>query len=149
MKKDMAIEIICFLFILLFVYAAGMKLRDVEEFVAQLSQSPLLMPFASWIAWFIPILELIVAGLLIIRRFRLIGLIASFTLMVMFTVYIIVIMNFATHVPCSCGGVLNDMGWGEHLVFNIAFVVLAVTGIILLTKQTGKKTAQQHAAAIA
>jgi uncharacterized membrane protein YphA (DoxX/SURF4 family) len=139
MKKQIIIEIISFLFILLFVYAALMKLRDVEQFVAQLGQSPLLMAFANWIAWVVPIVELIVAGMLIFSRFRLIGLYASFTLMVMFTVYIIVILTYADQVPCSCGGILEKMGWTEHLIFNIGFVLLALTGVILLTKQEDEK----------
>jgi uncharacterized membrane protein YphA (DoxX/SURF4 family) len=135
MKRVILVETISFLFILLFVYASLMKLKNVEQFVAQLGQSPMLMPFANWVAWIIPSIELIVAGLLIIRRFRLIGLIASFTLMVMFTAYIIVILSFMSHVPCSCGGILEKMGWTEHLIFNIGFILLALTGIILLARE--------------
>lgn len=135
MKKAIVIEIICFLFILLFIYAALMKLLDVEKFTVQLGQSPLLMAFAGWIAWVVPITELIVATMLIFSRFRLIGLYASFTLMTMFTVYIIVILTYAQHVPCSCGGILEDMGWTEHLIFNTGFVLLAIIGIVLINKQ--------------
>lgn len=145
MKKAIIIEIICFLFILLFVYASLMKLKDTELFVVQLSQSPMLMPFATWVAWVIPSIELIVAALLIVPRLKLIGLIASFTLMTMFTVYIIVIMNFAQHVPCSCGGILSDMGWKEHLIFNIGFLLLALTGIILLTYRKDETSLNQNA----
>jgi uncharacterized membrane protein YphA (DoxX/SURF4 family) len=144
MKKVIIVEIISFLFILLFVYAALMKLRDTEDFVAQMRQSPLLLPFATWVAWVVPIIELAVAALLVIRRFRLIGLIASFTLMAMFTMYIIIIMNFADHVPCSCGGILSEMGWGEHLIFNIGFVLLAITGTFLLTKPGEEKYSAQR-----
>lgn len=144
MKKVVIIEIICFLFILLFVYAAVMKLRDTEQFVAQLQQSPMLLPFATWVAWVVPLIELATAALLIIRRLRLIGLIASFTLMAMFTMYVIIIMNFAKHVPCSCGGILNEMGWGEHLIFNIGFVLLAITGIFLLAKSGDEKHGDQR-----
>lgn len=135
MKRQIAIEIICFLFILLFVYAALMKLMDVEKFTVQLGQSPLLMAFAPVVAWVVPLTELALAGVLIFSRIRLIGLIASFTIMVMFTIYIIIILTFASHVPCSCGGILEDMTWGQHLVFNIFFVLLAVAGVALLDKQ--------------
>ena len=135
MKKQIVIEIISFLFILLFVYAALMKLLDVEKFTVQLGQSPLLMAFAPLIAWVVPIIELIVAALLIFSRFRLVGLYASFTLMVMFTVYIIIVLNLASHVPCSCGGILEDMNWTQHLIFNIWFVLLSVAGITLMDKQ--------------
>jgi uncharacterized membrane protein YphA (DoxX/SURF4 family) len=144
MKKTIIVEIICFLFILLFVYAALMKLRDTEEFVAQMQQSPLLLPFATWVAWVVPLTELAVAALLTIRRFRLIGLIASFTLMAMFTVYIIIIMNFADHVPCSCGGILSEMGWKEHLFFNIGFMLLAIAGTFLLVNLKGEKQSDQR-----
>jgi len=132
MKKQIVIEIISFLFILLFVYAAMMKLLDVEKFTVQLGQSPLLMAFAPQFAWGVPILELLIAAMLIFSRTRLVGLYASFTLMVMFTVYIIIILNFAAHVPCSCGGILEDMNWTEHLTFNIGFVVLSIVGTVLM-----------------
>jgi len=51
--------------------------------------------------------------------------------MVMFTAYIFIILNYTSFVPCSCGGVLEKLGWQSHLVFNLFFVFLAVLGIIL------------------
>jgi len=63
--------------------------------------------------------------------------------MVAFTAYIIVIMRFAAYVPClcipvnapeftpcSCGGILSDMNWNQHLIFNIVFTMIALTGLI-------------------
>ena len=142
MKKTFIIEIICFLFILLFTYAGLMKLMDVQKFTVQIGQSPLLTDFAGVVAWGIPITELLIAGLLAIPRLRLVGLHASFSLMVMFTAYIIAILQFSENIPCSCGGVLEAMGWTEHLIFNIGFVMLAMTGIVLQTKiRQGGKTA--------
>ena len=72
-----------------------------------------------------------IAGMLVWGRFRLIGLYAAFTLMTMFTVYIIAILQFSYKIPCSCGGILESMGWTEHLIFNIGFVLLAVGGIVM------------------
>lgn len=140
MKKQIIIEVISFLFILLFVYAALMKLMDVEKFQVQLGQSPLLMAFAKPVSYVVPITELVIAGMLIFSRTRLVGFYAAFTMMVMFTVYIVIILNFASHVPCSCGGILEDMNWTEHLIFNIGFVLLAVIGIVLLSKSEAKHT---------
>lgn len=135
MKRQLIIEIISFLFILLFVYAALMKLLDVEKFIVQLNQSPMLMAFAPVVAWTVPITELIVAALLLFTRTKLIGLIASFTLMAAFTMYIVVILSYAERIPCSCGGILQEMTWVQHLIFNIAFTALAVAGIALLSKE--------------
>jgi len=67
-------------------------------------------------------------------RFRLLGLYASFSLMVMFTAYIIAITKFSDYIPCSCGGVLQNMSWNQHLIFNIGFILLAVAGIIFHSK---------------
>lgn len=136
MKKAVIIEIIAFVFIVLFVYAAGNKLVDIQKFRVQIGQSPLLTEIAPFISWFIPGAEILIAIMLAVVRFRLMGLYASFTLMVIFTAYIIIILNFSKHIPCSCGGVLEKLGWAEHLIFNIAFVILGLAGIILESKES-------------
>jgi uncharacterized membrane protein YphA (DoxX/SURF4 family) len=128
--KTIVIECICFLYVLLFVYAATNKFIDFDGFQVQLAQSPLLSSFASWIAWLVPILEVIIAGLLCIPKARLIGLYCGFCLMVMFSIYIVIILNFSPFVPCSCGGILEKLGWKEHLVFNILYCLLAIPGIL-------------------
>jgi uncharacterized membrane protein YphA (DoxX/SURF4 family) len=132
MKKETLVEIICFLYIILFIYAATMKLMDIEKFRIQIGQSPLLVSQAHVVAWVVPLTEILLAILLAIPRVRLIGLYASFSLMVMFTTYIVVITNFSEHIPCSCGGVLEKLNWNQHLVFNIVFDILAIVAIGLL-----------------
>lgn len=129
--RKITIEFIVTLFILLFVYAAVVKLLDFEKFVVQVGQSPLLTVFAGSIAWIVPVTEIIIALMLAWGRFRLIGFYCAFSLMVMFTAYIVAILNFSTYIPCSCGGVLEQLGWTEHLIFNLVFVVLAATGVLL------------------
>ncbi len=119
------------LFIVLFVYAATSKLLDYETFTVQLAQSPLLSAYAGMIAWFVPSIEIAIALLLTIPRFRILALYAAFTLMVMFTAYIYIILNFSDFIPCSCGGVLEKLSWTQHLIFNIVFVFLAVGAIFL------------------
>ena len=140
MKKKLALEIICALFILLFAYAAIMKLLDVQKFTVQIGKSPLLESYANLVAWAIPSIELIIAGMLVWGRFRLTGLYASFTLMSMFTIYIIAILQFSEKIPCSCGGILEDMGWTEHLFFNIGFVLLSMVGIVIYYSEEEKDT---------
>jgi uncharacterized membrane protein YphA (DoxX/SURF4 family) len=135
MKRSIIVEIICLLFIILFVYAALNKLTDVEKFRVQIGQSPLLTSIAWWVAWVIPISEILISLMLAISPLRLIGLYAAFSLMVMFTGYIIAILNFSEYVPCSCGGVLEKLGWTEHLIFNIGFTLLGMAGIVLHSKE--------------
>lgn len=124
-------EIASFLLILLFVYAATSKLLDFQQFKVQLGQSPILSPIATWVAWVIPISEIVIAFLLALPRFRAIGLYAAFTLLLVFTVYIYTIVHFSSYVPCSCGGILEHMNWNQHFVFNILFIILTLTAIII------------------
>ncbi|MFC5683605.1 DoxX family protein [Flavobacterium sp. MAHUQ-51] len=139
--KEISIEIICLLYVVLFVYSGLSKLLDFEIFQVQLGQSPLLSAFAEWISWGVPILEILIAFLLLSSRFRRIALYAAFALMLMFTTYIIIILNFSSFIPCSCGGILEKMSWRTHLIFNIVFVFLALIGIVL---QYGMQTHQER-----
>lgn len=136
--KNTVVEIICLLYILLFVYAATNKIIDFINFQIQLAQSPLLSSFAEWISYMIPVVEILISIFLVFSKTRLAGLYASFSLMVMFSLYIVIMTNFSPFVPCSCGGILEKMSWNQHLIFNIAFVTLGIFGIVLFPKNTSQ-----------
>jgi uncharacterized membrane protein YphA (DoxX/SURF4 family) len=147
MKKKTVVDVITYLFIILFIYASVNKLVDYENFSTELGKSPLLTAFAGWVAWMVPVVELLVVVLLTMPKWCLAGLYAAFSLMTMFTAYIVAILRFSDYVPCSCGGVLQNMTWNQHLVFNIAFVLLALAGIILHEPEVHKK-APLHPSAV-
>jgi len=123
---------VCYLTALLFIYATVSKLLDYENFIIQLGQSPLLSAFARWVSVAVPLAEIALALGLFIPRLRFVLLLGSFTLMVMFTAYIYIILNYSAFVPCSCGGVLEKMTWNQHLLFNLIFVVLIGIAITLM-----------------
>jgi len=131
------VDIILFLFIALFVYAAVTKLMDFEKFETQLSQSPMLTDHAEIIAWFIPALELLIVLVLMFERKRLLGFFAAFGMMVMFTAYIVVASRFSEYVPCSCGGVIENLTWEEHLVFNGFFILIGIIAITVYPRSEG------------
>lgn len=130
--KNIVVDIICLLFVLLFVYAATSKLFDFENFKIQLGQSPLLSAVVNWISITVPVLEIIIAASLLLRHIRLLGLYACYLLLIMFTAYIYIILNYSAFVPCSCGGILEKMTWEEHMIFNICFIILAIVGILFI-----------------
>ena len=138
--KSTTILFSSYLFILLFLYAAVSKLLSFETFKVQLAQSPLLSAYADIIAWLVPGIEILIACLLVIARFRTLALYASFTLMVMFTAYIYIILNFSDFVPCSCGGVLEKLSWTQHLIFNVFFILLAGVAVFFTVRKNAKKT---------
>ncbi len=134
LDRETYVSIITALYILLFLYAATSKLIDYQKFEVQLAKSPILTDFAFILVWLVPSVEIIIAVLIIIPRTIMLGLYGALALMSMFTAYIISILNFSDTIPCSCGGILQRMGWSEHLVFNVIFVILAIMGILLQAK---------------
>ena len=134
LKKETIIEIISSLLIILFIYTALSKLADYNKFTTQLSKSPFITSYANSIAWSIPAVEIMISLLLVIKRTRLLGLYASFFLMSLFTAYLIIMLNFSYHIPCSCGGALQYLSWNEHIVFNAFFIVIAGAGVLLKEK---------------
>jgi len=128
-KKETLVEVISFLFILLFLYASISKLLDYEKFVIQLAKSPLISRFNMPVSIAIPTIEIAIALLLAINKTQLLGLYCSYGIMLLFTEYIIYIMNFSDNIPCSCGGVLQHLSWGQHLIFNFLFLILSLVGV--------------------
>ena len=133
--RTITITAISLLYVLLFVYAAMSKLFDYENFKVQLGQSPLLSPMAGSVSIAVPVAELLIAAALLVPFFRYAGLLAGFGMMTMFTAYIYIILNYSEFVPCSCGGILEKMGWQEHLAFNIVFVFLAALAVLIYPQQ--------------
>lgn len=128
MKKTVFLEIIIVLYVILFLYTGISKLIDYPVFKEQIATSPLLVPVSKIIAISLPWIEFLVVMLLIIPRWRLKGLYSAFLLMSLFTIYIIGILLFNKELPCSCGGVISELSWGQHIVFNAAFIMLAAIG---------------------
>lgn len=131
------IEIISALFILLFVYTGISKLSEQNNFRVVLSQSPLIGSKANLISWLLPITELLTALLLFFPMTKKWGLMISLALMCIFTGYISYMIIATSHLPCSCGGVLKQMTWSQHLKFNILFTALA--GLSLWFYQKNKR----------
>src|SRR5688572_24360142 len=125
-KKRIIPDVAGPLLILLFAYAAASKLMIYNKFVVQIGQSPILAGISPWLAWLIPAVELITCILLLLPAWRLIGFYAATILMAVFTLYIVAILTLSPEVPCSCGGILDQMGWKSHLVFNIVFTGIAL-----------------------
>lgn len=129
--ENITSKIISFILILVFVYAATSKILDFEQFTIQLGQSPILSAFADFISIAVISLEIFLAILLMFVPTRSLGLLFSFGLMVMFTTYIFIILNYSDYIPCSCGGVIEKLSWNQHLVFNAGLIFLCALGFLL------------------
>jgi uncharacterized membrane protein YphA (DoxX/SURF4 family) len=140
LKKSALIEIISHLFIILFLYTGIAKLMEFDVFQEQLAESPIMAPVAGIVSIGLPVTEFIVCLLLFFPRFRLKGLYAAFVLMVLFTAYVAILMATSKELPCSCGGIMEELSWEGHLVFNGIMILLSLYALIMQIKLTRVKS---------
>ena len=131
MKRNRITDIISGLLAFLLMYAAVSKLIGYTTFRIQLSQSPFITRFAKAIAPVVPCIEIGIAVMAAIPRIRLFALYATLFLFSLFTAYIYAMLHYSYYIPCSCGGVLATLSWSQHLLLNVAFIVVTLAGIVL------------------
>ena len=149
MKKSTISEIISLLFVILFLYTGISKLMDYDIAKEQIGLTPLLAPIAPAIVVIIPIAEIITAILLFLPKTRGYALWASLGLMMAFTTYVIYILSYNDQLPCTCGGVLEQLTWPEHLMFNLGMIILALAGIMLFQQPSRKNNKKSRTTAVA
>ncbi len=138
MKKPSIILLLSIPLIILWSYTAISKVSDFPHFRTQMMKQVFSEGFAEALAYTLPLTELIVAGLLCFALTRIYGFISSAFLLLSFSIYIALILaGVFGKTPCSCGGVLSQLGWGEHLIFNLVFLALALLGVFLSFKKGG------------
>ena len=139
MKKTKIIHhlksLTCYLLIFLFTYTGITKLVDHALFKSSIQQSPIISNYATVISWLIPLLELTLAIMLSFKKYRQRGLLLSLLLMIIFTAYITYMMLFIPNLPCSCGGIIKELSWSNHLLFNSLFIVLILISHLSTTRQ--------------
>jgi hypothetical protein len=138
-KRQVVLESISALLIMLFLYASVSKFLDFTRFIGEMNNQPLPNSWTPFLVWTVPSVEIAISVALIFERTRMVGLIASLALMTLFTIYAgAILLHFFAYVPCSCGGVIRKLTWPQHLVFNLFFVALSVIGIILQRRSSFK-----------
>lgn len=130
MKKRIFLDLISFILIVLFIYTALSKWFLYDIYLYDLNRSPELEPYAKFISFFVPGIELLIAFMLLFANTRLYGLYGSFALMTVFTIYVFYVTQFTTNLPCTCGGIIRDLTWRNHLILNIGLTILSGLGMI-------------------
>lgn len=134
--KEIYIRLISILLMVLWIYTSINKLLEYEQTQSQLAVQAMIGEYAGLLVWLLPSLEILAALLLVFSSTRKTGMLLSFSLMLLFTGYVsLVVAGLWENTPCICGGVLNQLGWKEHLVFNLFFTLLAGMGIYLMKSQ--------------
>ena len=84
---------------------------------------------ADLLSYSIPALELLLAFLLLFSVTRWWGYLGSILLLTVFITYVgLIWVGAFPRVPCNCAGIIESLGWREHLVLNLIFLILACQG---------------------
>lgn len=136
MKKEIVFTIILFLIGLLFIYTSISKYLSFHTFINDMHKQPFPGWFSNMLVIVLPPLEILISLSLIFDKTRLAGLITSFVLMALFTIYAAVIYFRIYPIrPCSCGGVIRSLTWGQHLLFNLFYTLISLYAIRLIREQ--------------
>jgi hypothetical protein len=121
--------------IFVYIYSGLQKIIDFDNFKSIISKSPLLPNgFAKVIAYSIITLELLIAFLFFIKKFRVIAFLFSFFLLLLFTGYIILMLLYSPYLPCSCGGFIEQLSWSQHILFNLVLLMFSLGGFLIGNK---------------
>jgi len=143
--KKRTVNIICYTLFALFVYAALSKLFTFNTYIYDLKRSAYIGKFSWLLSYALPALELTVAVTLLIDRTRILALYTSAALMFLFTLYVGILLKTVDYEPCTCGALIRELTWKQHLWFNTFFTLLALVGILLerkIVNNTGDNSRQ-------
>ncbi|PTS94928.1 hypothetical protein DBR11_22260 [Pedobacter sp. HMWF019] len=132
--KRIIVDVICYLFVALFIYTAASKLIAMDTFRVVLANYPLIGRYHSVVAYLVPLTEIGISTALILPISRKNGLIASMILMVLFLIYILYMFYIDSDLPCSCGGIIAKLSWKNHVWFNSGLILLAFIGLKIYKK---------------
>ena len=133
------VTICYFLLTFLWVYAVVSKLAAYDrnhEGILNQAISPSLEIMLEWV---VSLVELLAAALLLFSKTRLKGIVLSLFLLISFTIYIALVkLYYFYHIPCPCGGLISKLSWEGHFVFNMVFILLAGTVLIMKITENPK-----------
>jgi putative oxidoreductase len=124
----------------LFAYTASSKFFDMHKFVFQMSLAPLplMKTLAPTLGWLVPSIEILIClaivGGIYYYRYQMLALYTTVVLMTTFAVYIGLMLLTHSKLPCTCGGIISSLGWGEHLLLNAFFIIAGILSISYLKK---------------
>lgn len=124
------LETVSYLYAFLYMYTGYGKLMEVDVFIQGIHSIPYIGRFAELIGWGIPLSEILLAIALFIPSLQRAALYVSTLLMGVFTLYLAVMLIFAEEKMCHCGGVIESLGWTEHLIFNLILLTAGIWALI-------------------
>ncbi|WP_432800193.1 MauE/DoxX family redox-associated membrane protein [Poriferisphaera sp. WC338] len=128
--KNFMVCLLLYFIAVVFFIAGAMKMWDIHQFVDSLDSYQFFPELALGpVAFFIPSLEMVLAICLLLKFFRLTSLIASFLLLLCFTLVLMISHLRGIDISCGCFGALEVHSYVYMYCRNI--ILMLVTLFVL------------------
>lgn len=118
--------------IFLWIYTGLDKLIDFDQSRKAFHNQTLSGELAEILTYMVPVVELLLALLLLFSVTRWWGYLGSILVLTVFATYVgLIWVGAFPRVPCNCAGILESLGWAEHFVLNLGLIGVAVLGLYL------------------
>jgi hypothetical protein len=140
-QAELYAVIVAVLFIVFWLFSVGSQLSDFNKFKGEMNNQVFSAAVSNVLAYVIPTVEIMIAGLLAFLSTRVVGMILTFVLMLAFSTYIgLAVLNVYQRMPCNCAGLLGqNSSWEANLIFNLFITVVAVIGLIITLKDRERR----------
>lgn len=128
-------EIFEFLLMLILLYMIVNRLTDWAKFQTFLQQIPFHKSFPDFMIWVLTGLKLCVAVIFLHTTWRLWIYYISISLLMLFSLYILLTLNFHHTFWLSCESFPKVPGWEGHLLWNTGSIFLAGIGAAILNQE--------------
>lgn len=129
MIREWFVLVVRIMLVLLFAYTGGSKLLAIAPLENAIRSLPLIGPGAWVLARLLVATELVMALLLLFERTVRAALWLSLALVALFIIYLCYMLFFVPHLPCSCGGVIGQLGWKQHLMLNLGLTAAIIAAL--------------------
>jgi hypothetical protein len=139
--KNITAQLICMSIVILLTESSLEKLSHFSVFRMQLKQSPWILISANsllW-AWTIPMAELILSGLMLQVKTRILGCLGATVLFTSFLLYMLWIWSLHKNLACGCNAFIEKLSIAQHVFVNIMLVILSVMGVFIHKTINSKK----------
>jgi hypothetical protein len=133
-NKGTLLNIICLVFVFIFFYQGIYKLSDINGFKLWLKFAPFIHRYKnmiSYMAYIIPIAQIIISMLLLIPKYRATSLYITFIALLLYIVYYFIADHFHYMVLDPYYRPWPSFSWIEAMIVAVLFVWLAFSGILL------------------
>ncbi|MCS3800597.1 MauE/DoxX family redox-associated membrane protein [Niastella sp. OAS944] len=135
-KRLIAVDFICLILMANFIYEGLIKILAFQQYGIWLYYAPFLTSASSYLKYIIPIFEITLGVMLVIRQFKQFALYLSIISQLIFLAYTVSWIVFSSRIYWTFHGIwsFNRVPWFEKMIYTLAISWLCLVCLIIMRK---------------